>query len=105
MKISLKQNCYYFNDPINLSPTEKSVEVDIESLSKTLLRSLQLGLATGIIEVSEDIEAYLNAQEEVPVSEQTEEAKEKVEEPVEEKQEQVAEEIKPKTTTRKRTTK
>ena len=64
MKIALTKPSFYFNDPINLTPYVRSIDVDLASLDNDVVRKLNLGVVTGVVEIiegGEDFKARIDA--------------------------------------------
>lgn len=122
MKIINTKPTYYFNESINLSPTKRETTVILENLSNSVIRQLFLGYRTGVIDIVEELDKFLDRVQEITESSKKEEkvvevkeekieeeAPTKVEQPVEEKVESdekvVAQPVKKPTTKRTTTTK
>lgn len=59
MKIKLLKSTFYFNDPVNLTPHVKETVVDLQVLSDDVIRKLNLGLTTGVIDIVEGKEGFV----------------------------------------------
>lgn len=53
MKISLINATFYFNPPINLTPLARSLTIDLASLDDSIVRKLNLAVATKVVEITE----------------------------------------------------
>ncbi len=53
MKIKLNKPCYYFNDPIYLTPVRREITVNLLELEDAIVKQLNLGIVTGIITITE----------------------------------------------------
>lgn len=95
MKITLTKATFYFNDPINLTPYARTLNVDLATLDDSVVRKLNLGVNTGVVEIVEGAEEFKNRVEALTTSkEPIREEVTKVETKVTEALEEVKTEIK-----------
>ena len=120
MKIVLTKSTFYFNDPINLTPLVRSLDVSLSNLDDSVVRKLNLGVLSGVIEITDGIEEFnlriatinkTRQEKKAPVVQETV-VKAVLEEPVKEEVPEVTEPVKEvvtpvakKTVTKKTTTK
>ena len=57
MKITLTKATFYFNDPINLTPYARTLNVDLATLDDSVVRKLNLGVNTGVVEIVEELKS------------------------------------------------
>lgn len=58
MKITLTKATFYFNDPINLTPYARTLTVALDSLEDSVVRKLNLGVVTGVVEIVEGAKEF-----------------------------------------------
>ena len=98
MKITLTKATFYFNDPINLTPYARTLNVDLATLDNSVVRKLNLGVNTGVVEIVEGAEEFKNRVEALTTSkEPIKEEVTKVETKVETEVTKVLEEVKTET--------
>ena len=98
MKITLTKATFYFNDPINLTPYARTLNVDLATLDDSVVRKLNLGVNTGVVEIVEGAEEFKNRVEALTTSkEPIREEVTKVETKVETEVTNVLEEVKTET--------
>lgn len=68
MKITLTKATFYFNDPINLTPYARTLNVDLATLDDSVVRKLNLGVNTGVVEIVEGAEEFKNRVEALTTS-------------------------------------
>lgn len=93
MKIKLINATFYFNPPVNLTPLQREVEIDLATLSDLEVRKLFVGVSSGVIDIAEGKDAFLTRYETVRPKKKTEVTTPKEEAPVEVPVEQVNEQV------------
>lgn len=58
MKITLTKATFYFNDPVILTPYARTLSVDLDTLDDSVVRKLNLGVITGVVEIVEGSEEF-----------------------------------------------
>ena len=58
MKITLTKATFYFNDPIVLTPYDRTLSVDLGTLDDSVVRKLNLGVITGVVEIVDGAEEF-----------------------------------------------